>query len=78
MVVTFIDDCYCITWIFLLKQKSEVFPLFEKVFRMIHTQFRKSIRHLLFDNGREYVTHDMTKFLFEQVIVHELTYMDTP
>jgi len=45
---------------------------------MIHTQFRKSIRHLLFDNGREYVTHDMTKFLFEQVIVHELTYMDTP
>jgi len=33
---------------------------------MIKTQFGKSIKHLNSDNGREYVNHDMSKFLSEK------------
>jgi len=53
--VTFIVDCTRITWIFL----------------MIKTQFGKSIKCLRSDNGREYVNHDMSTFLFENGVVHE-------
>jgi len=39
--VTFIDDCTRVTWVFLMKEKSEVFNLFVRFFRMIKTQFGK-------------------------------------
>jgi len=43
---------------------------------MIKTQFRKSIKRLRSDNGKEYVNHDMSKFL-PQNVVHEFTCVDT-
>jgi len=41
--VTIINDCTRVTWIFLMKEKSEVFTLFVKFFHMVKAQFRKSI-----------------------------------
>jgi len=76
--VTFIDDCIQVTWIFLMKEKFEVFNLFVRFFCMIKTQFGKSIKRLCSDNGREYVNHDMSKFLSENGVVHEFTCVDTP
>ena len=61
-----------------MKEKSEVFSVFVKFYRMIHTQFGKSVKSLRSDNGREYVNHDMTKFLTKNGIVHEFTCVDTP
>jgi len=75
--VTFIDDCTCVTRIFLMKEKSEFLTLFVKFFHMIKIQFEKSIKHLHFDNGREYINHDMSKFLFKNGVVHEFTWVDT-
>ena len=37
--VTFIDDCTRVTWVFLLKQKSEVSSAFLQFFSMIKNQF---------------------------------------
>jgi len=45
---------------------------------MINTQFEKSIKCFHSNNGGEYVNNDMSKFLFENGIVHELTSIDTP
>ncbi|MCE6984119.1 transposase, partial [Pseudomonas frederiksbergensis] len=70
---TFIDDCTRVTWVFLMKEKSEVLNLFVRFFYMIKTQFGKSIKRLCSDNGREYVNHDMSKFFFENGVVHEFT-----
>jgi len=75
--VTFIDDCTRVTWIFLMKEKSEVFNLLVRFFHMIKTQFGKSIKHLRFGNGREYINRDMSKF-FSENGVHEFTCVDTP
>ena len=41
--VTFIDDCTRMTWIFLLKNKSDVCDVFQNFYHMILTQFQKKI-----------------------------------
>ncbi|KAL2320148.1 hypothetical protein Fmac_029117 [Flemingia macrophylla] len=76
--VSFIDDCTRVTWIFLMKDKSEVFHLFVNFYRMVQTQFGSLIKRLRSDNGREYVNHNLSKFLQDNGVVHELTCVDTP
>ncbi|XP_068475998.1 myosin-15-like isoform X2 [Phaseolus vulgaris] len=61
-----------------MKDKSEVFHLFVKFYRMIQTQFESPIKRLRSDNGREYVNQNLSKFLEENGVVHELTCVDTP
>ena len=50
--VSFIDDCTRVTWIFLMKDKSEVFHLFVNFYKMVQTQFETPIERLRSDNGR--------------------------
>ena len=76
--VSFIDDCTRVTWIFLVKNNSEVFHMFVKFYRIIQTQFENPIKRLHSDNGREYVNQNFSKFLQENGVVHELTCVDTP
>ena len=45
---------------------------------MIQTQFESPIKRLRSDNGREYVNQNLSKFLEENEVVHELTCVDTP
>jgi hypothetical protein len=53
--VTFID-CYCrVTWVYLLKSKSEVFSCFTLFHRMTRTQFETNIKILRSDNDDEYI-----------------------
>jgi len=61
-----------------MKDKSEVFHLFVNFYRMIQTQFQNPIKRLRYDNGREYVNQNFSKFLQENGVVHELTCLDTP
>ena len=37
--VTFIDDCTRMTWLYMMKHKSEVFSIFRSYHAMIKTQF---------------------------------------
>jgi len=61
-----------------MKDKSEVCHLFVNFYIMVQTQFESSIKRLCFDNGREYVNQNLSKFLKENGVVHELTCVDTP
>ena len=51
--------------------------LFVQIYHMIQTQFRKSIKRLRSNNGKEYVNHHFFKFVEEHGIIHELTCVDT-
>lgn len=52
--VTFIDDHTHVTWIFLMKDKSEVRNIFQVFHKMIETQFRTKIQVFKTDNGTEF------------------------
>jgi len=61
-----------------MKDKFEVFHLFVNFYKMVQTQFESPIKRLRSDNGREYVNQNLSKFLKENGVVHELTCVDTP
>eukprot|EP00253_Pinus_taeda_P002029 PITA_02029 len=54
-VLTFIDDFSRYTWMYLLRNKSEVFVHFENFKALVKTQSERKIKALLIDNGGEYV-----------------------
>jgi hypothetical protein len=41
--VIFVDDCTRMTWLYLMKNKDEVFPIFQSFHAMIHTQFSATL-----------------------------------
>ena len=52
--VSFIDDYTRITWIYLLRKKSEATPSSKTFHKMIQTQFHTKIKVLRTNNGQEY------------------------
>ena len=52
--VTFIDDCTGATWLFLMKDKSEVSSLLPQFQKMIFTQFGVKIKQFRSNNARDY------------------------
>ena len=47
----FIDDCSMFCWVYFVKQKSEVFKIFEVFKALIENSFRKNIKSIRSDNG---------------------------
>ncbi|XP_022891847.1 uncharacterized protein LOC111406698 [Olea europaea var. sylvestris] len=43
--LTLVDDCTRFTWIYLMKQKSDVEFIIPKAFKMVETQFQKGVLH---------------------------------
>ena len=58
-LVSFIDDHTCMTWICLMKSKSEVSSLFRKFHKMITTQYQSNIQVIRTDNGGEFINQDL-------------------
>ena len=52
--LTFIDDCTKITWVCLMKSKSEVNSLFQKFHKLVETQYKAKIQVLRNDNSGKY------------------------
>ena len=57
--VTFIDDCTRMTWVCLMKSKSDVNLLFQKFYNMIRTQYNAQVQVLRSDNGGEYLSSEL-------------------
>ena len=55
--VTFIDDHSRCTWVYLLKKKSDVLPLFTQFLQMIKTQYNTIVRAIHSNNGDEYISN---------------------
>ena len=76
--VAFIDDCTRMTWLCLMKTKDEVNLLFQKFYKMIKTQYNAKVWVLRSDNGREYQSFDLQKYLEGYDIIHQTTCSNTP
>ena len=69
--VTFIDCCTRMTWVYLLKAKSEVFSCFKSFHKMICTQFEAKIKIFRTDNGTEYMDKTFGAYLESFGIIHQ-------
>jgi transposase InsO family protein len=71
--VLFIDDFSRFTWLFPLKQKSEVFNCLVRFKSLVENQFSSTIKQLLTDNGGEYLSTVFQEYLSQHGILHKLT-----
>ena len=76
--VTFIDDCTRMTWVTLLKSKSDVSMAFQKFHKMVSLQYNMKIQVVRSDNGSEYVNTELLFFFDMHGIVHQTTCPYTP
>ena len=76
--VTFIDDYSRCTWLYLMKNRSEVFPIFQSFCAEIKNQFGIFISILRSDNAREYFSTPFQNFLSSQGILHQSSCAHTP
>ena len=76
--VTFIDDCTRMTWVSLLKNKSEVYVIFKEFHKMMSTQYQQIIRVFQSDNGGEYINGPMQDFMLANDIRHQTSNTYTP
>ncbi|RDY02258.1 hypothetical protein CR513_14309, partial [Mucuna pruriens] len=67
-----------VTWIFLMKHRSEVCQIFVDFFCLVNNQFNKSIKRLRSDNGTKFVNLEFSKFPKDNGVIHELMYVNTP
>ena len=61
--VTFVDDYSRTTWLYLMKNRSELFSHFRAFCVEIHTQFHVSVQNLKSDNAKEYMFEQFRNFM---------------
>ncbi|KAL5779663.1 hypothetical protein ACOSQ2_010400 [Xanthoceras sorbifolium] len=76
--ISFIDDHTKISWVFLMKEKSEAGHIFQNFNKMIQTQFNTTIQVFKTDNAKEYFSSILSNYLLNRGIVHLSSCVDTP
>ena len=74
-VVTFVDDYSRTTWLYLMKNRSELFSNFRAFCAEIHT--RVSVQNLRSDKSKEYLSEQFQSFMLQNDILHQTSYVDT-
>ena len=73
--VTFIDDYSQCTWLFLMKNRAELYSIFQKFYAEFLTQFNISIRMLCSD---KYFSAPFISFMSQHGILHQSSCAHTP
>ena len=76
--VTFVDDYSRITWLYLIKNRSELFSNFGVFYAEIHTQFHVFVQSVRSDNAKEYVSEQFQSFMLQNGILHQTSCVHTP
>lgn len=76
--VSFIDDHTRTTWIYLMKEKSEVTNIFKNFHSLIKNQFQTTIKVLRTDNGKEFINRALSDYLGIEGILHQTSCVNTP
>ncbi|KAK8926084.1 hypothetical protein KSP39_PZI018064 [Platanthera zijinensis] len=77
----FVTFIYCFsrtTLVYLMKEKNEVFPLFQRFYNMVSTQFSTPIKILRTDNGREFIDSTFEQYLADRGIIHQTSCAYSP
>ena len=65
------DDFTRLTWVFLMKHKSDIVQVFSDFYAYINTHFNTSIMNLRSDNALEICEGPLKRFLAEHGIFHQ-------
>ena len=76
--VTFVDDYSRTTWLYLMKNRSELFSNFCALYAVIHNQFHVSVQNLRSDYAKEYLSEQFQSFMFHNDILHQTSCVHTP
>jgi transposase InsO family protein len=76
--VSFIDDYSRRLWVYPIKKKSDVFPVFKVFKAQIELESGKKIKCLRTDNGGEYVDGEFLPFCKQEGIVKQFIVAHTP
>ena len=76
--VTFVDNYSRTTWLYLMKNRSELFSHFRAFYAEIHIQFHVFVQSLRSDNAKEYVSEQFQSFMLQNGILHQTSCVDTP
>ena len=76
--VLFTDDFTRYSWIYPMRQKSEVFSHFQTFLAMVKNIFNSSIKYFQSDSGTEYVNHSFSSLCNQLGIHHRLSCPYTP
>ena len=76
--VTFIDDFTRKTWVYFLKNKSEVFEKFRNFKALVENQSGLHTKALRTDRGGEYISKEFLRFCKESGIHKQFTARYTP
>lgn len=76
--VLFVDDYSKMSFVYFMKEKSEVLKYFKEFQTMTEKQKGKKIKILRTDNGGEFCSLEFEKYLKERGIVHQKTNPYTP
>ena len=76
---TFIDDYSQsrTTWLYLMKNHSELFSHFHAFCAKIHTQFHVFVKNLRSNNAKEYMFEQFQSFMLQNGILHQTSCVDT-
>ncbi|KAJ4714843.1 Retrovirus-related Pol polyprotein from transposon TNT 1-94 [Melia azedarach] len=76
--VSMIDDFSRMTWVFIMKHKSEAFKNFRQWKALVENQTGKKIKRLRTDNGMEFFWSEFDEFCKNEGITRHHTVRDTP
>ncbi|KAJ4702606.1 Retrovirus-related Pol polyprotein from transposon TNT 1-94 [Melia azedarach] len=76
--VSMIDDLSRMTWVFIMKHKSEAFKNFKQWKALVENQTGKKIKRLRTDNGLEFCWSEFDEFCKNEGIARHHTVRDTP
>uniref|UniRef100_A0A2N9EUA1 phosphoenolpyruvate carboxykinase (ATP) n=1 Tax=Fagus sylvatica TaxID=28930 RepID=A0A2N9EUA1_FAGSY len=76
--VTFIDDHSRLTWVYVLKDRSQLFATFQSFYAEISNQFNAKLLAFRTDNAREYTESSFQEFLTSRGIIHQTSCVRTP
>ena len=77
-LIIFIDDYSRMTWVYFLKEKSEVFGIFKRFKAYVEKQSGRQIKVLRSDRGKEYNSREFDQFCEDEGIERQLTTAYTP
>ncbi|KAH9802840.1 retrovirus-related pol polyprotein from transposon TNT 1-94-like protein [Citrus sinensis] len=77
-IVTFIDDYSRRYWVYPIKKKSDVFPVFKEYKARVELESGKKIKCLRTDNGGEYTDSEFLAFCKQEGIQRQFTVAYTP
>ena len=76
--VSLIDDYTWVTWIFLLKQKSDVSIVIPNFHSIVQNQFGVQIKSFMIDNARDYFYQILSPYFQSHEILHDSSCANTP